>query len=68
MLAKRWYMRALFMPGPERSDSGLRMRRHLPDFSEDQVLANIKQDSHKTHIRPHIREFATRGKTQHDTG
>ena len=28
LLAKKWYMRALFMPGPERSDSELRFRRH----------------------------------------
>ena len=57
LLAKKWYERALFMPGPERSDSGLRIRRHQPGFSFSQVPHNFKQDPHKTHIRPHIREY-----------
>jgi len=40
-----------FIPGPERSDLNLRMRRHTtanrPDFCTDQVL---HPDPHKTHI------------------
>ena len=28
ILAKRWYKRAVYMPGPERDDLAERMRRH----------------------------------------
>ena len=28
ILAKKWYMRAVYMPGPERDDLDSRMRRH----------------------------------------
>ena len=40
MLAKKWYMRALYMPGPERHDLEARLRRHgidQPDFSPFQI-------------------------------
>lgn len=51
MLAKKWYMRAVFMPGPERHDLDARMRRHdkRPDFSPPQIEY---KDSHKLHISP----------------
>ena len=57
ILAKKWYMRALFMPGPERHDLDARMRRHgfyslgdelRPDFSPFQIRY---KDSHKLHMR-----------------
>ena len=54
ILAKKWYMRALFMPGPERSDAGLRMRRHRlfdsvqPDLS---ILQIPFKPPHEVHIR-----------------
>ena len=53
-LAKKWYMRALYMPGPERSDTELRMRRHKrnrPDFSTLQIVLGARKEAHKTHIR-----------------
>ena len=58
ILAKKWYMRALFMPGPERHDIDARMRRHgfyslgdenQPDFS---LLQIRHKDSHKLHMSP----------------
>ena len=55
LLAKKWYMRALFMPGPERHDLDARMRRHgidvenQPDFS---LLQIRHKDSHKLHMSP----------------
>ena len=58
ILAKRWYMRALFMPGIERHDIDARMRRHgfcapgdemRPDFPLVQIEY---KDSHKPHISP----------------
>ena len=56
LLAKKWYMRALFMPGPERHDLDARMRRHgidvenQPDFS---LLQSRYKDSHKLNMSPH---------------
>ena len=58
ILAKRWYMRAVYMPGPERDDLAARMYRHgypnpsadgfRPGFSGAQVPY---KDSHKFDIR-----------------
>ena len=55
ILAKRWYMRAVYMPGPERDDLAGRMYRHgygadrfRPGFSGAQVPY---KDSHKFDIR-----------------
>jgi hypothetical protein len=28
MIARKWYYRALYMPGPERSDFDIRFKRH----------------------------------------
>ena len=50
MLAKKWYMRALYMPGPERHDLEARLRRHgidQPDLSPFQVRF---KHTHKIHI------------------
>ena len=60
ILAKRWYMRAVYMPGPERDDLAGRMYRHgycdgyrlpidfAPGFSPFQIPY---KDSHKFDIR-----------------
>ena len=54
MLAKKWYMRALYMPGPERSDTELRMRRH--GFTEEvQRGLSYIQIRFKPVKKPHIR-------------
>ena len=58
ILAKKWYMRALFMPGPERHDIDARMRRHGfcnlgDDMRPDFPLVQIRhKDSHKLHMSP----------------
>ena len=53
MLARKWYMRALYMPGPERSDAELRMRRHRRNRPEFSLLQIGSKEAHKTHIRSH---------------
>ena len=53
ILARRqfhFYLHALFMPGPERSDPELRLRRHIrPSFSPIQIPF---KPSSQTHISP----------------
>ena len=49
MLARRWYYRALFMPGPERSDLKLRMRRHEQLQPENSFLQLRFKPPHKLH-------------------
>ena len=53
ILAKRqfhFYLRAMFLPGPERSDPERRLQRHIrPSFSYLQIPF---KPSAQTHIRP----------------
>ena len=42
ILMKKWYLQNKFLPGPERSDTELRLHRHH---------TRLFRDSHKVHIR-----------------
>ena len=54
LLAKKWYMRAVYMPGPERHDLEARMRRH-PNINPVSPYSRLplsarRHEAQKAHI------------------
>ena len=58
MLAKKWYMRALYMPGPERHDLEARLRRHGIDHE-------IESFARGSWFQPDLSPFQVRFKHTH---